>query len=127
MTGHRTAATGVSEAAVERWGDAPTRPGSKWWTLVAVCLGIFILLLDITIVTVALPDIQRGLGPTFAGRLWRWMATAGMTGMVPRCGLSRVRTRQSAGSPPSPWTGTGGYGVPGGPALAGRGARAGGG
>ena len=26
----------------------------KWWTLVAVCLGVFILLLDITIVNVAL-------------------------------------------------------------------------
>jgi hypothetical protein len=46
MTGHRTAATGVSEAAVERWAGAPARPGSKWWTLVAVCLGIFMLLLD---------------------------------------------------------------------------------
>jgi len=49
---------------------APARPGGKWWTLVAVCLGMFMLLLDITIVTVALPDIQRGLGSSFSGLQW---------------------------------------------------------
>ena len=27
--------------------------GSKWWTLVAVCMGTFMLLLDVTIVNVA--------------------------------------------------------------------------
>src|ERR1700752_1779302 len=41
--------------------------GSKWWTLVAVCLGTFMLLLDITIVNVALPDIQRALHSSVAG------------------------------------------------------------
>jgi EmrB/QacA subfamily drug resistance transporter len=44
--------------------------GNKWWTLVAVCLGIFMLLLDITIINVALPDIQKGLGSTFADLQW---------------------------------------------------------
>ena len=39
--------------------------GNKWWTLVAVWLGTFMLLLDITIVTVALPDIQRALHSSF--------------------------------------------------------------
>jgi EmrB/QacA subfamily drug resistance transporter len=33
----------------------------KWWTLLAVCAGTFMLLLDITIINVALPDIQAGL------------------------------------------------------------------
>ena len=41
----------------------------RWWTLAAVCLGVFILLLDITIVNVALVDIQRELGATLARAL----------------------------------------------------------
>ena len=43
--------------------------GSKWWTLVTVCLGTF-MLLDITIVNVALPDIQRALHSSFADLQW---------------------------------------------------------
>src|ERR1700733_3844692 len=44
--------------------------GNKWWTLVAVGLGTFMLLLDITIVNVALPDIQRALHSRFADLQW---------------------------------------------------------
>jgi hypothetical protein len=44
--------------------------GNKWWTLVAVCLGTFMLLLDITIVTVALPDIQQALNSGFSDLQW---------------------------------------------------------
>jgi MFS family permease len=44
--------------------------GNKWLTLVAVCLGTFMLLLDITIVNVALPDIQRALHSSFADLQW---------------------------------------------------------
>ena len=51
-------------------GEAPGQPGNKWWTLVAVCLGTFMLLLDITIVNVALPDIQRALHSTFSDLQW---------------------------------------------------------
>ncbi len=42
----------------------------KWWTLLAVSIGTFMLLLDITIVNVALPDIQHGLRATFADLQW---------------------------------------------------------
>ena len=51
-------------------GGAPGQPGNKWWTLVAVCLGTFMLLLDITIVNVALPDIQRALHSSFSDLQW---------------------------------------------------------
>src|SRR3954469_6064711 len=42
----------------------------KWWTLVAVAVGVFMLLLDITIVNVALPDIQQSLGASLADLQW---------------------------------------------------------
>jgi EmrB/QacA subfamily drug resistance transporter len=48
----------------------PGQRGNKWWTLVAVCLGTFMLLLDITIVNVALPDIQRALLSSFSDLQW---------------------------------------------------------
>jgi EmrB/QacA subfamily drug resistance transporter len=67
----------VTEAHAELSGqqasgrrEDPVQRGNKWWTLVAVCLGTFMLLLDITIVNVALPDIQRALHSSFADLQW---------------------------------------------------------
>jgi EmrB/QacA subfamily drug resistance transporter len=42
----------------------------KWWTLIAVCTGVFMLLLDITIVNVALPDIQHAFGASLSDLQW---------------------------------------------------------
>jgi MFS family permease len=42
----------------------------KWWTLVVVCIAIFMLLLDITIVNVALPPISRSLHAGFTDLQW---------------------------------------------------------
>jgi EmrB/QacA subfamily drug resistance transporter len=42
----------------------------KWWTLIAVCAGMFMLLLDVTIVTVAQPAIQSGLHAGFSDVQW---------------------------------------------------------
>jgi EmrB/QacA subfamily drug resistance transporter len=42
----------------------------KWWTLSVVCIAIFMLLLDITVVNVALPVIQSDLGATFSELQW---------------------------------------------------------
>jgi EmrB/QacA subfamily drug resistance transporter len=42
----------------------------KWWTLLASCIAIFMLLLDVTIVNVALPSIERSLGANFTDLQW---------------------------------------------------------
>jgi EmrB/QacA subfamily drug resistance transporter len=42
----------------------------KWWTLAAVSAGVFMLLLDVTIVNVALPDIERSLGASLSDLQW---------------------------------------------------------
>jgi MFS family permease len=42
----------------------------KWWTLIVVCIAIFMLLLDITIVNVALPPIARSLDAGFTDLQW---------------------------------------------------------
>ncbi len=42
----------------------------KWWTLIAVSIAIFMLLLDITVVNVALPAIQRSLHSSFRDLQW---------------------------------------------------------
>lgn len=43
---------------------------NKWWVLFAVCVATFMLLLDVTIVNVALPDIQRTLHSSFSDLQW---------------------------------------------------------
>jgi EmrB/QacA subfamily drug resistance transporter len=42
----------------------------KWWTLIAVCVATFMLLLDVTIVNVALPAIQTSLKASFTDLQW---------------------------------------------------------
>jgi len=42
----------------------------KWWTLIAVCVATFMLLLDITVVNVALPRIQSDLNASFTDLQW---------------------------------------------------------
>lgn len=42
----------------------------KWWPLTAVCLGAFILLVDVTIVNVALPSMAEDLDASFTSLQW---------------------------------------------------------
>src|SRR6195952_3084022 len=46
------------------------RPVRKWLPLVAICTGTFMLLVDITIVNVALPDIASDLRTSFTELQW---------------------------------------------------------
>ncbi len=67
---HRRDVTQTSAEPIARATHESHRSGSKWWTLAAVCLGTFMLLLDVTIVNVALPDIQLALHSSFADLQW---------------------------------------------------------
>lgn len=43
---------------------------NRWWTLAAVCIATFMLLLDITIVNVALPQIQKDFKANLSDLQW---------------------------------------------------------
>ena len=42
----------------------------RWWTLAAMCFALFMIMLDNTVVNVALPSIQRDLGTSLSGLEW---------------------------------------------------------
>jgi EmrB/QacA subfamily drug resistance transporter len=42
----------------------------RWWTLAAMCFALFMIMLDNTVVNVALPSIQEDLGATLSGLEW---------------------------------------------------------
>ena len=50
--------------------DATSGLDRRWWTLIAVCGATFMLLVDVTIVQVALPTMQRQLHASFADLEW---------------------------------------------------------
>ena len=45
-------------------------PNHKWWTLFAMCFALFMIMLDNTVVNVALPSIQRDLHASISGLEW---------------------------------------------------------
>src|SRR3954467_1248516 len=76
-------ATAVQHQPAEAAGRDP-----KWWTLTAVCTGVFMLLLDITIVNVPLPDIQSQLDASLSDLQW----------VMDACALSLAALLLTAGS-----------------------------
>src|SRR3954467_12245595 len=42
----------------------------KWWTLAAMCFALFMIMLDNTVVNVALPSIQKDLGANLSSLEW---------------------------------------------------------
>ncbi len=47
-----------------------TDENSRWWTLGAMCFALFMLMLDNTVVNVALPSIQRDLNASLSSLEW---------------------------------------------------------
>ena len=47
-----------------------TPENKKWWTLAAVSVGLFMIMLDNTVVNVALPSIRSSLGMSIEGLEW---------------------------------------------------------
>src|SRR5918995_3340665 len=47
-----------------------TAENRKWWTLAAVAFGLFMIMLDNTVVNVALPAIQKDLGVGLSELQW---------------------------------------------------------
>jgi EmrB/QacA subfamily drug resistance transporter len=55
---------------MSRYQHLITDDNRKWWTLGAMCLALFMVMLDNTVVNVALPSIQRDLGASISGLEW---------------------------------------------------------
>ena len=56
------------EGITQRIGATGSR--RRWWTLVAACFGVFMVLIDVTIVNVALPTLQQQLHARFEELQW---------------------------------------------------------
>ncbi|HEY5053529.1 MAG TPA: MFS transporter [Solirubrobacterales bacterium] len=53
-----------------RYNHLITDENRKWWTLGAMCFALFMIMLDNTVVNVALPSIQRDLGASISSLEW---------------------------------------------------------
>src|SRR6478609_7614605 len=49
---------------------APSASNRKWWTLGAMCFALFMIMLDNTVVNVALPSIQKDLNASLSALEW---------------------------------------------------------
>jgi EmrB/QacA subfamily drug resistance transporter len=53
-----------------RYRHLITEENSKWWTLAAMCFALFMIMLDNTVINVALPSIQSDLGASISSLEW---------------------------------------------------------
>ena len=54
----------------QRFGHLITDENAKWWTLAAMCFALFMIMLDNTVMNVALPSIQEDLGASISSLEW---------------------------------------------------------
>jgi hypothetical protein len=79
-----SSSSGVRSAAT---GERATGAGDPWLVVVIVCVAQFMVVLDATIVNVALPSIQRGL--------WRGLDRRGTAAEDPPAPRAQTRGRAS--------------------------------
>ncbi|MCG6499788.1 MFS transporter [Kitasatospora sp. A2-31] len=63
----------MADTGRARTGTAPAAPGAGWRSrapLLAVCSGYFMVILDVTIINVAVPAVGRDLGASLTGIQW---------------------------------------------------------
>jgi MFS family permease len=84
--------------------DAPELDPRRWKALTVTLVAGFMSLLDVSIVSVALPSIQAGLGTTPAGVQWvvSGYALAFGLALVPAGRLGDALGRRRCSSSPSP-------------------------
>src|SRR5881397_2803333 len=78
-----------------------TPENRKWWTLVAVAVGLFMIMLDNTVVNVALPSIQKDLGIGISELEWVVNAYALTFGVLLLTGGKLAAVRSSS---PASWS-----------------------
>jgi EmrB/QacA subfamily drug resistance transporter len=60
----------MTQAILARRGRVISQENSRWWTLGAMCFALFMIMLDNTVVNVALPSIQRDLHASLQALEW---------------------------------------------------------
>src|SRR5215212_11357331 len=62
----------VMAVPAARIGALPglTEANRRWWTLAGTCMGLFVLMLDSTVINLALTPIAHDIGATTAGLQW---------------------------------------------------------
>ena len=60
----------MTQRILARRGHLITEDNSRWWTLGAMCFALFMIMLDNTVVNVALPSIQRDLHASLQALEW---------------------------------------------------------
>lgn len=70
MTGRNEASAATRTGATDPYVTSATREYSRWLSLLVLCTGFLLIVVDGTVVNVALPSIQRDLGFSQAGLAW---------------------------------------------------------
>ncbi len=65
--GPERAEPGLGDGDGPRRGDAYRR---RWWTLVVLSVSLLVIIIDDTIINVAVPTLQRQLGASATGLQW---------------------------------------------------------